>query len=151
MLLVALIPTAMRLASSRHHENDWEAKTLSRQRSWETLVHEKDIDQTNAVLTLNNIVSVYNNEQKFPEMDAYCISKLYADWKGLSQTAITTALSVDNILDTIDDMFVDQSGTSSHSDWSNPVCYPDGRQADSQCSRHRPPDQHFQFRRPCYS
>ena len=94
---------------SRHHENDWEAKTLSRQRSWETLVHEKDIDQTNAVLTLNNIVSVYNNEQKFPEMDAYCISKLYADWKGLSQTAITTALSVDNILDTIDDMFVDQS------------------------------------------
>lgn len=95
--------------AKRNHSNTWEAKTLSRQRSWETIVHPADIDQTNAVVTLNNIVSVYNNEQKFPEMDAYLISKLYADWTGAGMTPESEVLTADNILSVIDSMFEKQT------------------------------------------
>lgn len=95
--------------AKRNHSNTWEAKTLARQRCWETIVHPADIDQTNAVVTLNNIVGVYNNEQKFPEMDAYLISKLYTDWTGAGMTAKSDALTADNILATIDMMFEEQT------------------------------------------
>lgn len=95
--------------AKRNHSNTWEAKTLARQRCWETIVHPADIDQTNAVVTLNNIVGVYNNEQKFPEMDAYLISKLYTDWTGAGMTAKSDALTADNVLATIDMMFEEQT------------------------------------------
>lgn len=95
--------------AKRNHSNAWETKTLARQRSWETIVHPKDIDQTNAVVTLNNIVGVYNSEQKFPEMDAYTVSKLYADWSGQSMEADTMALTEENILDVIDGMYMNQT------------------------------------------
>lgn len=95
--------------ASRNHSNSWEPKTLSRERCWETIVHEKDIDQTNAVVTLNNIVGVYNNEQKFPEMDAYLASKLYADWTGLGMSAKTGELTEDNVLQVIDEMYMEMT------------------------------------------
>lgn len=66
--------------AQRNYENAWETKTLTNQRKWSTLVHPMDIDQSNMVNTIANITQVFNEEQKFPEMDAYTISKIYHDW-----------------------------------------------------------------------
>lgn len=88
--------------ASRNYDNAWETKTLSNQRKWSTLVHPVDIIQTNQVASIQNITKVMNEEQKFPEMDAYCVSKIYADWTALSRTADTTALTADNVLTVFD-------------------------------------------------
>lgn len=52
--------------ATRNYDNSWEPKTLTHQRKWSTLVHPKDIDQTNQVASIANITKVYNEEQKFP-------------------------------------------------------------------------------------
>lgn len=88
--------------AARNYNNSWEPKVLSNQRKWSTLVHPADIDQTNQVASIANITQVYNEEQKFPEMDAYCVSKIYADWTGQSKAADTTALTTDNVLSVFD-------------------------------------------------
>ncbi|WP_236896997.1 capsid protein [Clostridium beijerinckii] len=88
----------------RHFDNQWEPLTLTNQRMWDTLVHPADINQTNMVASIGNITKVYNEEQKFPEMDAYCISKIYADWIAKSKTADTTVLTEANILSKFDDL-----------------------------------------------
>lgn len=93
--------------ATRNYDNSWEPKTLSNQRKWSTLVHPMDIDQTNMVTSIGNITQVYNEEQKFPEMDAYTISKLYADWKAAGGADITTALTVENILTVFDKLMQD--------------------------------------------
>ena len=66
--------------ATRNYDNSWETKTLENQRKWSTLVHPKDIDQTNQVASIVNITKTFNEFQKFPEMDAYLISKLYSRW-----------------------------------------------------------------------
>lgn len=66
--------------AARNYDNSWETKTLENQRKWSTLVHPKDIDQTNLVASITNITKTFNEFQKFPEMDAYLISKLYSRW-----------------------------------------------------------------------
>lgn len=66
--------------AQRNYDNAWETKTLTNQRKWSTLVHPMDIDQTNMVTSISNITQVFNEEQKFPEMDAYTVSKIYSDW-----------------------------------------------------------------------
>ena len=65
------------------------------------------------VTTIANITQVFNEEQKFPEMDAYCISKIFYDWthtKGPEQQANhipdKTALTVNNILSVFDQMML---------------------------------------------
>lgn len=63
---------------ARNFDNSWETKTLSTHRTWGTLVHPRDIDETNKVASIANITKVFNEEQKFPEMDAEAISKLYS-------------------------------------------------------------------------
>ncbi len=88
--------------ASRNYDNSWEPKTLTNQRKWSTLVHPADVDQTNQVASIQNITRVYNDEQKFPEMDAYTISKIYADWAAQSEVADTTALSEENVLTVFD-------------------------------------------------
>lgn len=96
--------------ATRNYDNAWEPKTLSHQRKWSTLVHPKDIDQTNQVASIANITQVYNEEQKFPEMDAYLISQLYKLWsttdandpEKTAMEADTTALTVENILSVFD-------------------------------------------------
>ena len=103
--------------AQRNYENAWETKTLTNQRKWSTLVHPMDIDQTNMVTTIANITQVFNEEQKFPEMDAYTISKIYHDWTTsitgdaahgayTGKTASTTALSVTTILGEFDDLML---------------------------------------------
>ena len=88
--------------ASRNYNNAWEPKTLTNHRKWSTLVHPMDIDETNQVASIQNITKVFNEEQKFPEMDAYLVSKVYADWVEAGGAADTTALTVDNILTIFD-------------------------------------------------
>ena len=105
--------------AQRNYDNAWETKTLTHERKWSTLVHPMDIDETNQVASITNITKVFNEEQKFPEMDAYLVSKLYADWttsisaEGYdAHTADTTVLSVDNILDTIDTLMLNMDNNN---------------------------------------
>jgi len=99
--------------AARNYDNSWETKTLSNQRKWSTLVHPMDIEQTNLVATIANITNTFNEFQKFPEMDAYTISKIYADWtttvsgEGYTgKTASTTALSTSTVLAEFDSMML---------------------------------------------
>ena len=92
--------------ASRNYDNAWETKTLTHQRKWSTLVHPKDIDQTNEVASIANITQVFNDEQKFPEMDAYTISKLYYDWTQQSMEADTTELTINSVLAVFDDLML---------------------------------------------
>lgn len=93
-------------AAQRNYDNAWETKTLSNQRKWSTLIHPADISQTNMVASITNITQAFNEQQKFPEMDAYTVSKLYYDWTQQSMTADTTALTVDNVLAVFDAMML---------------------------------------------
>lgn len=90
--------------TQRNFSNDWTVLTLENHRMWKTLVHPRDIDETNQVASIANITRVYNDEQKFPEMNAYLASKLFADWVAKGNTANTTVLSDENVLEVIDDM-----------------------------------------------
>lgn len=89
---------------NRNYNNEWEPKVLTNHREWDTLVHPLDIDQTNQVASIGNITQVYNEEQKFPEMDAYTISKVYSDWIAQSKTPIKIALTTANVLVQFDAM-----------------------------------------------
>ena len=99
--------------ATRNYDNAWEPKTLKNQRKWSTLVHPKDIDQTNEVASIANITQTFNEEQKFPEMDAYCISQLYKLWTTsddatgyVGKTANTTALDATNVLAVFDQLML---------------------------------------------
>ena len=94
--------------AQRNYSNAWETKTLSHERKWSTLVHPMDIDESGMVNTIANITQVFNEEHKFPEMDAYTASKIYTDWittydeGGSLRTADTTALTTSNVLSVFD-------------------------------------------------
>lgn len=92
--------------AQRNYDNAWETKTLSNQRKWSTLVHPMDIDQTNLTTTIANITRVFNEEQKFPEMDAYTVSKIYTDWAALGKVADTTAITKANALEIFDGLML---------------------------------------------
>lgn len=98
--------------AQRNYDNAWETKTLSNQRKWSTLVHPMDVDQTNMVTTITNITRVFNEEQKFPEMDAYTVSKIYSDWSTVmaartpAQSADTTVITVQNVLQVFDNLML---------------------------------------------
>ena len=92
--------------ATRNYDNSWETKTLSHQRKWSTLVHPRDIDETNMVASIANITRAMNEEQKFPEMDAYTISTLYSLWTAQGKTAVSTALTAANVLDIFDQMML---------------------------------------------
>lgn len=85
---------------ARNFDNNWETKTLKNHRTWGTLVHPRDIDETNQVASIANITKVFNEEQKFPELDALAISTIYALKNG--QEAITPlakgTITLENVL-----------------------------------------------------
>lgn len=89
---------------ARNFDNDWESKTLKNHRTWGTLVHPRDIDETNKVASIANITKVFNEEQKFPELDAMAISTLYSLKN--EQEAITGlakgTLTLENVLEYFD-------------------------------------------------
>lgn len=92
--------------ATRNYDNAWEPKTLKNQRKWSTLVHPMDIDQTNMVASIQNITQVFNEEQKFPEMDAYLVSEVFKQWTALGKVADTTALTAANILSVFDKLML---------------------------------------------
>lgn len=99
---------------SRNFDNSWETKTVSQHRTWGTLVHPRDIDETNKVASIANITKVFNEEQKFPEMNAYAISRLYFlrnEQKAVSALAKGT-VTKDNVLTYFDTLMdnMDEAG-----------------------------------------
>lgn len=91
----------------RNFNNAWTPYTLENHRTWQTLVHPRDIDETNQVASIANITRVFNEEQKFPEMDAYLVSKMYSAWTTLGKTADKTVLTTDNVLTVFDKFMQD--------------------------------------------
>lgn len=90
---------------TRNFDNAWETKTLKNHRMWQTLAHPKDIDETNKVVSIANITKVMNEEEKFPEMDAYIFSTIYQlrnEQKAI--TPLEQDLTLTNVLDKFDDM-----------------------------------------------
>lgn len=88
---------------TRRHDNDWETKELTNHREWETLIHPQDVNQTNMVMSIQNATKVFNEEQKFPEMDAYCVSKIHElKTKKDVGSDNTEELTVDNVLTVFD-------------------------------------------------
>ncbi len=90
--------------AKRNYDNAWEMKTLTHHRKWSTLVHPMDIDETNMTASISNITQVYNEEHKFPEMDAYTVSEIYKLWTTDGNTADTTVLKATNVLSVFDKM-----------------------------------------------
>lgn len=86
----------------RNVDNSFETKTLTFYREWSTSIDPADVMDTNMILTIQNATKVFNEEQKFPEKDAYTISKIYADWTAEGKIADKTVLTVDNILTVFD-------------------------------------------------
>lgn len=89
---------------ARNWDNDYTEFTLKNFRKWDTLVHPRDIAETKGAAAIGNITQVYNEEQKFPEMDAYTVSKVYADWTELGMKATEVTLTVANVLTEFDAM-----------------------------------------------
>lgn len=86
----------------RNVDNEYEDKTMQFYREWSTSIDPADVDDTNMVLTIQNATKVFNETQKFPEKDAYLVSKIYADWTTEGGTADQTVLSVENVLSVFD-------------------------------------------------
>lgn len=90
---------------SQNFSNDWETKTLKNHRVWQTLVHPKDVMETNMVASIANITKTMNETEKFPEMDAQLISSIYNERNTLEAVAQeTTALTAANILAKFDSL-----------------------------------------------
>ena len=88
----------------RNVDDTYEDKTMQFYREWSTSLDPADVDDTNMVLTIQNATKVFNETQKFPEKDAYTISKIFADWSAQGGTPNTTVLTVDNVLNVFDAM-----------------------------------------------
>lgn len=89
----------------RRHNNKWDAKTLAFHRYFKDLIAPADIKGTNEVEAIANITKSYNDQQKFPEIDAYTFSKIYNDFTTLGGNVDTTTLTVDNVLGVFDAMY----------------------------------------------
>lgn len=91
---------------TRNWDNDWETKNLTNHRIWQTLVHPNDISQTNTVASIANITKNMNETQKFPEMDAYLVSRLYALKNELEEipTRTSNVLNKNTVLNEFDKM-----------------------------------------------
>lgn len=91
----------------RNVDNSYEDKTMQFYREWSTSIDPADVDDTNMVLTIQNATKVFNETQKFPEKDAYTVSKIFTDWTAQGGAANTDALTVDNVLTVFDKMMED--------------------------------------------
>lgn len=89
---------------ARTVDKDDQTLTMAFYREWSTLIDPADMDETNQTVTITNATKVFNETQKFPEKDAYLISKLYKDWTAFGKEADTTELSVENILSVFDNL-----------------------------------------------
>jgi len=89
----------------RNFDNAWETKTLKNHRTWSTLAHPKDINDTNQVTSIANITKVMNEEEKFPEMDCYIFSTIYQLRNAQKAiTPLSADLTANDVLDKFDEM-----------------------------------------------
>lgn len=86
----------------RNFNNAEEPKKLKTHRTWDTLIHPRDIDETNHVVTIQNITKVMNEEQKFPEMDAEMITALYKLKNEIETITEDDVLTLANVLTKFD-------------------------------------------------
>ncbi|MFR8144752.1 MAG: capsid protein [Clostridia bacterium] len=107
----------------RNFNNDEEPKKLKTHRTWDTLIHPRDIDETNHVATIQNITKVMNEEEKFPEMDAEMITALYAlknEIEAITEDDILTLANVltkfDAMMDKMDEARVPAAGRLLYAD-----------------------------------
>ena len=91
-------------STKRNHNVGWETYELEFERKWKTLLDPIDIDETNLTTTIANITQVFNQEQKFPEMDSYFISKILAEWSTLGGKEIGGTPNVENVLSIFHEM-----------------------------------------------
>ena len=94
-------------AFARNVDKDDQTLTMNFYREWSTLIDPADMDETNQVLTITNATKVFNEEQKFPEKDAYLVSKIYGDFVTAGGTVDKTALTTANVLSVFDNMMTE--------------------------------------------
>lgn len=87
---------------TRNVDNANQTLTLSFYREWSTLIDPADMDDTNQVLTITNATKVFNETQKFPEKDAYLVSKIFKDFREAGGQVNTTELTTSNVLGVFD-------------------------------------------------
>ena len=88
----------------RNHQNDYEVKTLKRHRTWTTLIHPKDVIESNMIMTITNATQTMNETQKIPELDCELIYDVRQAFIEAGGVPVTTALTQDNILSIFDDL-----------------------------------------------
>lgn len=88
----------------RNFNNEEEPKKLKTHRTWDTLIHPRDIDETNHVASIQNITKVMNEEEKFPEMDAEMITALYSLKNAIEAITEGDVLTIANVLTKFDAM-----------------------------------------------
>ncbi len=85
--------------NSGTYENEFETKTLDHDRDIEFTVDPMDVDETNSVLSIQNIQADFEQRQAIPELDCYVFSKLYSELNRVAAGNIsTTALTTANVL-----------------------------------------------------
>lgn len=94
-------------AFARNVDKDDQTLTMSFYREWSTLIDPADMDETNQVLTITNATKVFNETQKFPEKDAYLVSKIYRDFVTAGGTVDKTALTTANVLSVFDNLMTE--------------------------------------------
>lgn len=92
---------------SRNIDKDDQTLTMAFYREWSTLIDPVDMDETNQVATITNATKVFNETQKFPEKDAYLVSKIYGDFITAGGEADETELSANNVLTVFDSLMED--------------------------------------------
>lgn len=90
----------------RNVDNKWQSLVMDHYREFRTLVDPQDIDETNMAVSIANITSVFNQEQKVPELDKFMASTLYAEVDDLSEIN-TDAVTEENILEVIDELVLE--------------------------------------------
>ena len=92
---------------SRNVDKDDQTLTMSFYREWSTLIDPADMDDTNQVVTITNATKVFNETQKFPEKDAYLVSKIYNDFVTAGGTTNTTVIDATNALEVFDTLMTE--------------------------------------------
>ena len=92
---------------ARNVDNGNQTLTMQFYREWSTLIDPADMDETNQVLTIQNATKVFNETQKFPEKDAYLISKVFKDFREAGGSVNTTELTTSNVLTVFDKLMED--------------------------------------------
>ena len=92
---------------SRNVDKNDQTLTMKFYREWSTLIDPADMDDTNQVVTITNATKVFNETQKFPEKDAYLVSKIYNDFVTAGGTTNTTVIDATNALEVFDTLMTE--------------------------------------------